>query len=71
LETTPDVVLVFRPSEYLPEIVQGAINAGAKVVWMQEGILNLQAAETARDAGLSVVMDLCMRKTHQRLLGGN
>jgi len=70
LETSPDIVLVFRPSEDLPEIVQGAIKTGARVVWMQEGILNLQAAETARAAGLEVVMDLCLRKTHQRLLGG-
>jgi signal transduction histidine kinase/predicted CoA-binding protein len=69
LETAPDVVLVFRRSEFVPEIVEQAIEIGAKVVWLQEGIINTVAAERARNAGLEIVMDTCMRKTHQRLAG--
>jgi signal transduction histidine kinase/predicted CoA-binding protein len=65
-----DVVLVFRRSEYVPEITQQAIAIGAKVIWMQEGIINEEAAHLAEDAGLEVVMDTCMRATHRRLLGG-
>jgi signal transduction histidine kinase/predicted CoA-binding protein len=64
-----DVVLVFRRSEFVPEIVDQAIKIGARVIWMQEGIVNLVAAAEAKDAGLDVVMDTCMRKTHQRLFG--
>jgi signal transduction histidine kinase/predicted CoA-binding protein len=62
-----DVVEIFRRSEAVPEIVDQAIQIGAKVVWMQEGIINESAAETALDAGLEVVMDTCMRATHKRL----
>lgn len=65
-----DVVQVFRKPEDVPPVVEQAIRAGAKVVWMQEGIVNLQAARRAEEAGLQVVMDRCMMKTHQRLLGG-
>ena len=69
LESPPDVVLVFRRSDYVPEIVAQAIEAKAKIVWLQEGIINPAAAEMAKDAGLEMVMDTCMRKTYQRLLG--
>jgi predicted CoA-binding protein len=61
------VVLVFRRSDYVPEIVEGAIDAGAKVVWLQEGITNPAAFEIAKDAGLDMVMDTCMRKAYQRI----
>ena len=70
LENPPDLVLIFRHSDFVPGIVDQAIEVGAKVIWMQEGIINLAAAEKAKAAGLDVVMDICMRKTHQRLLGG-
>jgi signal transduction histidine kinase/predicted CoA-binding protein len=62
-----DVVEIFRRSEVVPEIVDQAIKIGAKVIWMQEGIINEAAAETAQEAGLEVVMDTCMRATYKRL----
>ena len=72
LEAVPekiDVVQVFRRPEDVPPVVEAAIKVGAKVVWMQEGIVNEEAAQRAREAGLQVVMDACMRATHRRLIG--
>jgi predicted CoA-binding protein len=65
-----DVVQVFRRSEDVPPVVEGAIAIGAKVVWMQVGIFNPEAAARAKAAGLEVVMERCMRAEHQRLIGG-
>ena len=70
LKNPPDLVLIFRRSNFVPGIVDQAIEAKAKVVWMQEGIINFKAAKIAQAAGLKVVMDICMRKTHLRLMGG-
>ena len=64
-----DVVDIFRRSEKVPPIVEEAIRIGANAVWMQEGVINEEAASRARKAGLMVVMDKCMRKEHQRLHG--
>ena len=64
-----EVVEIFRRPETVVPIVEEAIEVGAKVVWMQEGIVNEEAAARAREAGLLVVMDKCMRKEHQKLKG--
>ena len=62
-----DAVDIFRRSEEVPAIVEEAIKIGAKVVWMQEGVINEEASTRAREAGLLVVMDRCMLKEHQKL----
>jgi predicted CoA-binding protein len=62
-----DVVDIFRRSEFVPEIVEAAIRKGAKVIWMQEGVMNEEAARRAQEAGLTVVMDRCILKDHRRL----
>lgn len=65
-----DLVDVFRRGEELPGVAEDAIAAGAKAVWFQLDCVNEQAAERARQAGLTVVMDRCMKVEHARLLGG-
>jgi predicted CoA-binding protein len=60
-----DVVDIFRPPEAVPEIVEQAIAKKAKVVWMQPGAENLQAAERALQAGLQVIVGVCMMREHR------
>jgi predicted CoA-binding protein len=62
-----EVVDIFRRAEDVPPIVEEAVQRGAKVVWMQEGIIHKEAGQKAIKAGLKVVMDRCMKKEHQRL----
>ena len=69
LAEPPDLVDVFRAPEHVPEIVDAALACGAKALWLQDGVIHLEAAQRARDAGLSVVMDDCTLRVHRRLLG--
>lgn len=62
-----DVVQVFRPPEEAPDIARQAVKAGAKVLWLQEGIVSDEASKIGEEAGLEVVMDRCMRATHREL----
>jgi predicted CoA-binding protein len=61
-----EVVIVFRRPEFVPEAVESAIRKGAKVLWMQEGVVNEEAAARAREAGLEVVQDRCILKEHAK-----
>jgi len=65
-----DVVDIFQRSESVPPFVEQAILIGAKVVWMQLGVIHEAAARQARGAGLEVIMDRCMKIEHARLFGG-
>lgn len=62
-----EIVDIFRRSEDVGPIVEQAVARGAKAIWMQEGIVNEEAAVKARQAGLKVVMDRCMMKEHRKL----
>jgi uncharacterized protein len=62
-----DVVEVFRPSEEAPRIAREAVKVGAKVLWLQLGIVSQEARQVAEAAGLTVVMDRCMGETHRQL----
>src|SRR5580704_1007472 len=60
--TSIDIVQIFRRAQFVPEIVDAAIQIGARCVWMQEGIVHAEAAERARHSGILVIMNLCMLK---------
>ena len=62
-----DVVDIFLRSERVLSIVEEAIEIEAKAIWMQEGVINEEAAARAREAGLPTVMDKCMLKEHRKL----
>ena len=62
-----DVVDVFRPAEETPDVARQAVKAGAKVLWLQEGIVSEEAARIAREGGLTAVMGICMGATARRL----
>lgn len=64
-----DIVAIFRRPEYVPEIVNAAVRVGAKVVWMQDGSGNPEAAAAAEKAGLKVVVNDCLLRQHRRLFG--
>lgn len=67
VEGPVDVVNVFRPATEAPDIASQAAEIGAKVVWLQDGLVSNEAAEVARRAGMTIVMGLCMGTTHARL----
>lgn len=72
LDSVPEpveIVQIFRRPEAVPEIVEAAIRKGARVVWMQDGAGNPEAAKHAEDAGLEAVVDDCMMRRHRRLIG--
>jgi uncharacterized protein len=60
-----EIVDIFRKAEDVGPVVEQAIDVGAKVIWMQEGIENQEAAAKARKAGLVVIMNRCIKKAHQ------
>ena len=62
-----DIVDVFRPSDQVLPIIKEAIKKNPKVIWLQEGIHNVEAEELARAAGIKVVFNRCMLAEHQRL----
>lgn len=70
IPTPVDIVDLFQRSERVPPFVDDAIAIGAKVVWMQLGVIHEEAAQKARDAGLEVVMDRCIKIEYARLFGG-
>ena len=65
-----EVVDVFQRSENVPPFAKSAIAIGAKVLWLQLGVTNDEAEKMARDAGLDVVVDRCMKIEYARLFGG-
>jgi predicted CoA-binding protein len=67
IDAPVDVVEVFRPAQEAPEIARQAVTIGAKVLWLQLGIVSQEARQIAEAAGLTVVMDRCMGATHALL----
>ena len=64
-----DLVDLFLNPERVPPVVDQAIEIGAPVLWMQEGVIHHEAAQKAREAGLTVVMDRCTKHEHKKLFG--
>lgn len=62
-----DVVDVFRRAEYTPRVAREAVQVGARVLWLQDGIVNDEARRIAEEGGLDVVMGACIRRTSRRL----
>lgn len=64
-----DIVNIFRKPEAVCPIVDQAIKRRAKMIWMQEGIVNAEARKKALEAGMDVVMDSCIMKAHEKQMG--
>lgn len=67
LAEPPEIVDVFRASRHVPQVVEDAIAARAKVLWLQEGVSHPEAEKNAREAGIQVVSNKCIYKEHVRL----
>jgi predicted CoA-binding protein len=65
-----DIVDVFRKPADTPSIAQEAADIGAKVLWLQLGVVNEDAQRIAEQAGMTVIMDRCVKIEHARLFGG-
>ena len=63
-----DVVDVFRRAEHTPEVARDAVAIGARLLWLQEGIVSEEAARIASEGGLDVIMGVCIKKVRQRLM---
>lgn len=63
-----DVVDVFRRAEHTPEVARDAVAIGARVLWLQEGIVSDEAARIASEGGLEVIMGVCIMKVRERLM---
>lgn len=64
-----DVVDVFRRAEDTPDVARDAVAIGARVLWLQDGIVNEEAYRIASEAGLEVIMGVCIRTTRERVMG--
>ena len=65
VKTTIDTVTIFRKPEFVIPIVKSAISIKAKVIWMQDGVINEKAKNIATEAGLMVIMNDCMLRQHR------
>jgi len=68
IDNDVDIVDIFRPSEDVLPFVQDAIKKKPKVIWLQEGIHNVQAEDLAKKEGIKVIFNRCMLAEHQRLM---
>lgn len=69
LDQPVDLVDVFRAPEHVPAIVDEVLELGLPALWLQDGVVDVEAAERAREGGVAVVMDDCILRVHRRLLG--
>ena len=73
LEIPPDIAIdvvdVFRRASETPEVARQAVAIGAKVLWLQEGIVSEEAAEIASAGGMDVIMGVCIKQVRERLMG--
>lgn len=67
LPILPDIVDVFRAPEHVPAIVESCIKLGIKNIWLQDGVVHEEAAQRARQAGITVVMDRCIYRDYTQL----
>ena len=69
LPNAPDIVDVFRRAEHTPDVAREAVAIGAKVLWLQSGIVSEESRRIAQEGGLAYVEDACLRTEHQLFLG--